>query len=157
MSLDELKKIQKEFNVIDKDRSGTITREEVIVLLDSDLPFAKDMDPEMIIEICDANGDGVIDFQEFMSVCIDKKVLRNEDDLKTAYQILDYNGDGHVTLEDFEGLFQGNNGSGFDRDLWDQLLAEADVNGDGTINFEEFKNAMSKTLQNMLDDGSVLS
>ena len=46
---------------------------------------------EEIIEECDFNGDGVIDFQEFMSACCDRKVLRNETDLKVAFKILDTN------------------------------------------------------------------
>lgn len=34
-----------------------------------------DLNWDEIIEHCDFNGDGVIDFQEFMSACIDRKVL----------------------------------------------------------------------------------
>jgi len=33
------------------------------------------IDWDEIISSCDYNGDGVIDFQEFISVCIDRKVL----------------------------------------------------------------------------------
>lgn len=33
------------------------------------------IDWDEIIDQCDYNGDGVIDFQEFMSACIDRKVL----------------------------------------------------------------------------------
>ena len=45
----------------------------------------------------------MIDFDEFKGMCIDKKVLKNEDDLKNAFQILDFNGDGKVTKDEIEG------------------------------------------------------
>lgn len=87
-----------------------------------------------------------------MGVCIDKKVLRNEADLRSAFDILDYNGDGDISLEDFKSLFGSDSGSAADLSIWQQLLAEADTNGDGTICFDEFRKAMSKTLKMYLDD-----
>ena len=44
------------------------------------------IDWDEIIEQCDYNGDGVIDFQEFMSACIDRKVLQNEEDVDCSDQ-----------------------------------------------------------------------
>jgi len=36
----------------------------------------------------------VIDFQEFISACIDRKVLKNQGDVKMAFKLLDTNKDG---------------------------------------------------------------
>ena len=49
---------------------------------------------EKVISECDQNGDGQIDFQEFMSACINRKALTNSKDVKTAFNILDENNDG---------------------------------------------------------------
>ena len=58
-----------------------------------------------IINECDYNGDGVIDFQEFISACIDRKVLSNQNDLRVAFRILDTNKDNTISIEDFDDLF----------------------------------------------------
>jgi len=62
VSLGEMKHLQHEFNTIDKDRSGTITKDEIMGLANADLPYMQDLDWQTIIQLCDANGDGVIDF-----------------------------------------------------------------------------------------------
>ena len=60
--------------------------------------------------------------------------------------MLDRNGDGSISLDDFDNISANQGGPGMDKEIWDQLLMEADVNGDGIVNFEEFKNAISKIL-----------
>ena len=109
------------------------------------------LDWEQIIEECDYNGDGVIDFQEFMSACIDRKVLRNEDDVKIAFKILDTNKDGTISLDDFDDLFNSYGGAKMENDVWETLLMEADKNGDGVVSFEEFKDAMGNMLRKSLN------
>ena len=60
-----------------------------------------ELDWDTIIAECDYNNDGVIDFEEFMTACIDKKVLRSQDDVKNAFRVLDANGDGEISFEEF--------------------------------------------------------
>ena len=43
------------------------------------------IDWDKIIEECDQNGDGVIDFQEFISACINRKKITSKDDVKIAF------------------------------------------------------------------------
>ena len=80
------------------------------------------VDWDDIIRECDFNGDGVIDFQEFISACIDRKVLQNKQDVKIAFRILDTNKDGKISLEDFDDLFSSMGGSVADNDIWNSLL-----------------------------------
>ena len=97
---------------------------------------------ETIVEECDYNGDGVIDFEEFMTACIDKSVLQNQDDVKKAFKVLDYNNDGVISLDDFDDLFNSYGGAKMDKKIWEDLLSEADKNGDGMVSYDEFQNAM---------------
>jgi Ca2+-binding EF-hand superfamily protein len=86
-----------------------------------------------------------------MSACIDRKVLNNEDDIKTAFKLLDTNKDGSITIDDFNELFNSYGGAKMDDELWNCLLKEADKNGDGIIGFLEFKDAMTQVIKDNLN------
>jgi calcium-dependent protein kinase len=87
--------LQKEFIRINKDKSGSINKHELETMTHSDL---KNNDWGKIIAECDHSGTGVIDFQEFITACINRKKLTNKEEVKTAFKILDYNGDGKISL-----------------------------------------------------------
>lgn len=68
---------------------------------------------------------------------------RNE--VKKAFQIIDVNKDGVLCMEDFKNLFNSYDHYGaqqMSEDLWNNILDEADKNGDGKIDYDEFESAM---------------
>ena len=56
--------------------------------------------------------------------------------------MLDENNSGYITKEDLDKLFQTPNEKGVGEKLWSELLSPYDKNGDGGIEFSEFKEAM---------------
>ena len=91
------------------------------------------------------DGDGAIDFQDFITVCLNRKVLVDKKHMRTAFQIIDADKNGKLTYSDFEKLFNSYDqygGAKMDQELWQQLLKEADRNGDGMVSFEEFSLTM---------------
>jgi Ca2+-binding EF-hand superfamily protein len=110
--------LQKEFVRIDKDNSGTLTKWELEEMTSSKLSRGGNVDWQEIIAECDTNHDGVIDFQEFMSACIDRRVLENKSDLLIAFKILDANSDNKISIEDFDDLFSSYGGARMDNELW---------------------------------------
>lgn len=63
---------------------------------------------------------------------------------------MDTNKDGTISLEDFDDLFNSYGGAKMDTDIWNNLLAEADKNGDGVVSFDEFATAMGNMLRTSL-------
>lgn len=59
---EELDVLQKEFIRIDKDKSGTLTKWELEEMTSSKLTKMYNINWDEIINECDYNGDGVIDF-----------------------------------------------------------------------------------------------
>jgi hypothetical protein len=57
-------------------------------MTDPKLTKKYNIDWPTIIDCCDYNGDGVIDFQEFISACIDRKVLSNNTRRSTVSEIV---------------------------------------------------------------------
>ena len=127
---------------LDADKSGTINRDELASITHQDLGPDNQKLWQEVIEQSDQNGDGVIDFEEFISACVSRQVLHNEKAIKMAFNILDKNKDGRLTLDDFDDMFASYGGTFDNDDLWNQLLAEADTNNDGAISYEEFHVAM---------------
>mgnify|MGYP000926041403 CR=1 FL=1 len=109
-SQDELDRIQTEFRRLDKDQNGTLSRDELEGQTGCKWCQKIDINWDQVIENCDTNGDGVIDYEEFLSACIDRKVLQNSKDIKTAFKILDRNGDGEISIDDFDELYNSNGG-----------------------------------------------
>ena len=61
-SQEELDRLQKEFLRLDKDKNGTLNKWELENMTNSKLLKTFELDWDTIIEECDYNNDGVIDF-----------------------------------------------------------------------------------------------
>jgi len=85
----ELEHMQHEFLRLDKDKTGTLKIEDIKKIADSDAgkiyeSFNHD-DWDQILKGVDLNGDGVIDFQDFISACVDRRALVKRDEVKKAF------------------------------------------------------------------------
>ena len=109
-----------------------------------------DINWDKIIEECDQKGDGVIDFQEFMSACINRQRITSAENVKIAFQILDYNNDGKISIDDFNDIFCSYSGMKINSEVWNELLKEADHNRDGVISEDEFTDAMCNIIRKSL-------
>ena len=59
------KKIKAIFNDIDKDKSGSITNDELVEALRKANPALDEGDVRAMVQESDENGDGVVDYMEF--------------------------------------------------------------------------------------------
>ena len=129
----------------------SLTKDELEEMTSTKLVDRYDLDWDAILDECDTNRDGVIDFEEFIGACIDKKVLSSTEDLHKAFNLLDTNHDGVISLDDFDDLFSSYGGAKMDQELWHDLLMEADRNDDGKVSFDEFREAMGYLLTKNLE------
>lgn len=150
-SKEEIDELQKEFLRLDKEKTGTLKLEDLKKELHSKFgeryENMENRDWLKILEGCDLNNDGVIDFQDFLSCSVDRRALVHNAEIKRAFQLIDADKDGKLSREDFQSLFNAYEQSGaknrkINDQLWKEILLEADTNGDGEISFQEFKRAM---------------
>ena len=92
----------------------------------------------------DYDNNGTISFDEFLKAAIDKKKLLTEEKLKAAFALFDMNGDGDIEAKELQEVMGENND--IQGDVWAKMIAEVDLDGNGVIDFEEFKDMMKKLI-----------
>lgn len=76
----------------------------------------------------DKNGDGVIDFTEFITAAIDKAVILNKDNLVAAFRLIDKDNSGMITVDELKAVFDTHGQK--DASLWQDIMDEVDLNKD---------------------------
>lgn len=99
---------------------------------------------DMINEI-DADGNGTIDFPEFLTMMARKmKDTDSEEEILEAFKVFDKDGNGFISAAELRHIMT-NLGEKLTDEEVDEMIREADIDGDGQINYEEFvKMMMSK-------------
>ena len=72
-----------------------------------------------------------------------KKKLLTDEKLKAAFSLFDMNGDGDIEAKELQEII-GENNDIEDNNVWAKMIAEVDLDGNGVIDFEEFKEMMEK-------------
>ena len=92
---------------------------------------------DKVMESIDFDGNGYIEYEEFIRVTIPKEQLFTEANLKTAFDMFDLDKNGTISLTEFKEIL----GLGKNKDINvnNELLKEIPIKGNEEINFEQFK------------------
>ena len=89
----------------------------------------------------DMDNSGFIDYTEFMIACANREILLTSQNLEKAFELFDSDKSGKISSSELQSLL----GCGTEEQgVWQELIQEMDLNGDGEIDFSEFKEAMIK-------------
>ena len=141
---EEIKKLKEEFDKIDVNKDGEISKKELIQCLESIYPSQEaKLRANAIFKEIDFNNDGSINFSEFLTVNIQKEKLLNEETLDRAFRMFDLDGNGYITIEELKKTMplEITTKAG-----WRNLVSEVDKDGDYQISFNEFKEMMEKLI-----------
>ncbi|GAB4830867.1 Calcium-dependent protein kinase 15 [Ancistrocladus abbreviatus] len=136
LSEDEIKGLKAMFANMDTDNSGTITYEELktgLARLGSKLT---EHEVKQLLEAADIDGDGTIDYVEFITATMHRHRLEKDENLFKAFQYFDKDNTGFITRDELETVMK-ECGIG-DEDSIKEILSEVDTDNDGRINYEEF-------------------
>ncbi|KAI9103294.1 hypothetical protein DFS34DRAFT_608147 [Phlyctochytrium arcticum] len=145
-SAEEIQRLYKRFVKLDKDGSGSLTKEEFLALPQvANNPLA-----HRLLAVFDNDGSGDVDFKEFISglSAFSAKGNRTEK-LKFAFKVYDMDRDGYISNGELFLVLKmmvGNNlRDGQLQQIVDKTIMEADLNMDGKISFEEFQKMVEGT------------
>ena len=88
----------------------------------------------------DLNNDGTIQYSEFIVAAMKQEELHSEKKLQDAFNAFDNDKNGSIDKHELMTIFEFS--EGFDIAEIEKMIKEVDSNGDGQIQFEEFKRMM---------------
>lgn len=145
------------FATFDKNNDGYITKQELKLSLRNIGIFMEDKDIVDMVEKVDSNKDGLIDLDEFYELCHtflgiegveegemnQEEVANREKDLKEAFDVFDHDKDGLISEEELSMILSSlGMKEGKKLDHCKEMIKKVDVDGDGMVNFDEFKKMM---------------
>jgi len=141
-SEEQLAEFREAFALFDKDGDGRITAVELGTVMRSLGQNPTEADLRDIIHEVDDNNDLTIDFDEFLSMLQKKmKDADQEAELREAFRVFDRDGNGFISASELRHVMT-NLGEKLTDEEVDEMIHEADLNGDGMVNYEEFVNLM---------------
>ncbi|CAI2333793.1 unnamed protein product [Caenorhabditis sp. 36 PRJEB53466] len=129
LSADQIEQFRKYFNMFDKEGKGYIRA------------------TQQLIKEFDADGSGEIEFEEFAAM-VANFVVNNENDegleeeLREAFRLYDKEGNGYINVSDLRDILRALDDNVSEEEL-DEMIAEIDADGSGTVDFDEFMEMMS--------------
>ncbi|VFQ65303.1 unnamed protein product [Cuscuta campestris] len=144
---DQIAEFQEAFNLFDKDGDGCITLEELAAVIRSS-PDHQNPSEEVLQEMineADADGNGTIEFPEFLNLMAKKiKETDAEEELKEAFKVFDKDQNGYISPTELRNVMI-NLGEKLSEEDVEEMIQEADLDGDGQVNFDEFVKMMMHT------------
>jgi calmodulin len=138
LNKEQVEEIKDAFNLFDKDGDGNITTKELGTVMRSlgQNPTENELQ-EMINEV-DADCSGTIEFSEFLNLMAKKmKDTDTEEELVEAFKVFDKDSNGFISAVELKHVMT-NLGEKLSDEEIDDMVKEADFDGDGQINYKEF-------------------
>ena len=152
LSEEKITEFKEAFEIFDKDKDGYITTKELGDIMKNlgqtpseaelqDMINEVDIDgkelQDMINEV-DIDGNGTIDFKEFLGLMARKmRDADTEEELIEAFKVFDRDGNGLISGNELQHVMT-SLGENISQDEVEEMIKEADLDGDGYINYEEF-------------------
>ena len=134
---EEINRLKKIFYKIDLNLDGKLTKDELFVAFKEAGMEMKNSQLNKVIESIDFDGNGSIEYEEFIRVTLPKERLFTEKNLKIAFDMFDLDKSGTISFNEFKEIL------GIkkirDQKLYNELLEEIPIKENEEMTFEQFK------------------
>ncbi|CAM0949060.1 unnamed protein product [Alopecurus aequalis] len=146
MSSEQLREFREAFAFFDNDGDGRISAEELSTVVRSLGQSPTDEELRDMVRDVDADGNGTIEFSEFLALMSRQREAADADgsadeELREAFGVFDRDHDGHISKEELRHVMISLGEKLTDEEV-EGMIAEADLDGDGLVNFDEFVRMM---------------
>nr|XP_051178975.1 calcium-dependent protein kinase 9-like isoform X3 [Lolium perenne] len=137
LSAEEVEVIKEMFALMDTERKGRVTLPELKAGLAKVGSKLAEPEMELLMEAADVDGDGYLDYAEFVAITIHLQRLSNDQHLRTAFLFFDRDSSGYIERGELADALADDSGRADDAVL-DHVMKEVDTDKDGRVSFEEF-------------------
>ncbi|CAB0031531.1 unnamed protein product, partial [Trichogramma brassicae] len=140
---EQIAEFKEAFSLFDKDGDGTITTKELGTVMRSLGQNPTEAELQDMINEVDADGNGTIDFPEFLTMMARKmKDTDSEEEIREAFRVFDKDGNGFISAAELRHVMT-NLGEKLTDEEVDEMIREADIDGDGQVNYEELSSPIT--------------
>jgi len=143
ISEDKINQFKRAFSKFDKGNSGLIKSKMLGNILRSLGMNPTEAELQDMINEVDKDGTGLLNFPNFLYMMAKKENDEEaEDEIREAFKVFDGDGNGFISRTELRHVML-NLGEQISEEECDAMVDEADIDGDGSINYEEFYNMMT--------------
>ncbi|CAI5508220.1 unnamed protein product [Closterium sp. Naga37s-1] len=139
LSEEEISGLKQTFEMMDTDRSGTITFEELKAGLQRIGANMQDSEVQELMDAADFDGNGMIDYGEFLAATMHLNKIEREETLFAAFSHFDKDSSGFITVDELQHACREYS---IDEDCIVETMRDVDTNNDGQIDYNEFVTMM---------------
>ncbi|OIV93839.1 hypothetical protein TanjilG_03802 [Lupinus angustifolius] len=143
---DQIAELREIFRSFDRNNDGSLTQLELSSLLRSLGLKPSPEQLESFIQKADTNSNGLVEFSEFVALVapelLPAKSPYSEEQLRKLFRMFDRDGNGFITAAELAHSMA-KLGHALTADELTGMIKEADTDGDGSISFQEFSQAIT--------------
>ncbi|XP_073105605.1 calmodulin isoform X1 [Elaeis guineensis] len=135
---EQIAKFKEVFSLFDKDGDGLITAKELDTVMTSLGQNPTEAELQDMINEVDADQNGAIDFHEFLNLMACKvKNTDSEEELREAFKVFDKDQNGFISAANLRNVLTNLGEKPTDEEI-NEMIREADIDGDGQVNYDDF-------------------
>ena len=132
------------FKALDTNHDGILTKQELKDGLKKINYVMSEAEIKNLFSTLDDNQSGGIDYSEFVAASLNRNLLLNDQKITACFELFDRDKSGKISIKEFKKKFQ--KSGGVDDEAWVDMINKADTNGDGEIDFVEFRELLRKMI-----------
>lgn len=138
LTSEQIEEFREAFSLFDRNGDGTITTTELGTVMRSLGQNPTETELRDMINEVDEDGSGTVEFDEFLKMMAKK--LKDSDameELREAFRVFDKDGNGYISSQELRHVMNMLGEKLSDYEVG-EMVKEADLDGDGMVNYEEF-------------------
>lgn len=144
LTKEEEKEFREIFNLVDRDKGGSISKVELAQLMDTLAINASQQEIDLMILEIDKNNDGEIQFDEFVAVMSRKvQATYTSEEVKNAFKVFEGTAPaGMIKIADLERALTVYGADRLTPEQVADLIAQIETNANGLFNYSDYVNLM---------------
>nr|QGQ62246.1 Troponin C [Demodex brevis] len=146
LTKEQVQMLRKAFDMFDRQKKGYIACNMVSTILRTLGQTFEESDLQQLIVEIDADGSGQLEFDEFLTLTarflVEEDAEAMQEELREAFRLYDKEGNGYIKTSDLREILRALNDK-LTADELDEMIAEIDTDGSGTVDFDEFMEMMT--------------